>query len=131
MSAAEVNALDADVIHDLCANSIFKNIEDNSISEYFTIDDANLEIQKTQEGILLIHINAVSLVTNFTKIKDMLAKLKPNPSIIFITETRVKDSKLQQQLNKIRMEGYHDMTLSMTTPKVMQVVQLSMYKQYS
>ena len=38
----------------------------------------------------------------------MLARLKPNPSIIFISETRIHDSTLQKQLSEITIEGYHD-----------------------
>ena len=63
-------------------------------SEYYNIEEANLEFQKTPEGITLIHINAVSLCANYNKIVIMLAKLKPTPSIIFVSETRVQDAKL-------------------------------------
>ena len=36
----------------------------------------------------------------------MLAELKPNPSIIFVSETRVKDEKIQKQIEEIKIEGY-------------------------
>ena len=90
----------------MCSNSVFKNQDDKILSEYYNIDEANLELQKTPDDILLIHINAVSLIKNYDTIVDTLAEFKPNPSIIFISETRLHDSKIKQQLKQIRIEGY-------------------------
>ena len=99
---------DSSDIFNLCTNSVFKNDDDLITSDYYNIDEANFEFQKTPEGIVLIHINSVSLCANYNKIVIMLAKLKPNPSIIFVSETRVQDAKLQKQLNEITIEGYSD-----------------------
>ena len=64
--------------------------------------------KKIPEGIVLIHKNAASLcnLENYDKITSTLAELKPNPSMIFISETRVLESKEKEQLDKIRIEGY-------------------------
>ena len=106
LSTAEINSLDANDIYDMCSNSVFKHQDDKILSEYYNIDEANLELQKTPDDILLIHINAVSLIKNYDTIVDTLAEFKPNPSIIFISETRLHDSKIKQQLKQIRIEGY-------------------------
>ena len=55
------------MIYDLCSNSIFKDDEDCILSDYYNIEEANLELQKTPDGILLIHINAVSLCKSYDK----------------------------------------------------------------
>ena len=62
--------------------------------------------KKTPEGILLIHINARSLCKNYDAITDTLVKLKPHPSIIFISETKLHDSTIEEQLKQIRIDGY-------------------------
>ena len=64
------------------------------------------EIRFSSNGILLVHINAVSLCSNYDKIVDMLAKLKPHSSILFVSETKLHDSKIKQQLKQIRIDGY-------------------------
>ena len=106
LTASEINNLDANVVYDKCSNSVFKDQDDINISEYYTIEEANVEMKKGPDGILLIHINAVSLCANIEKIKNTLAKLEPNPSIIFVSETRIHDSKLQKQLNEIKIPGF-------------------------
>ena len=67
LNADEINSLDTNDIHDLCSNSIFKDDEDSILYEYYSIEEANLELQKTPDGILLIHINAVSLCKTMIK----------------------------------------------------------------
>ena len=106
LNANEINSLDANDMYDMCSNSIFKNQEDSVLSEYYNTEEANLEIKKAPGDILLIHINAVSLCKNYDTIIDTLAELKPNPSIIFLSETRLHDSKLKEQLKQVRIEGY-------------------------
>ena len=101
-----INSLNPEDILDLCPNSIFNNKDDIELSEYFTIDDLNLEIKKTSDEIILIHINANSLCKHRNEIVDMLAELSKNPAIIFISETRIQDKKEEFQLPKIQIKGY-------------------------
>ena len=63
-------------------------------------------MEKTPGDILLVHVNAVSLTLNYDKIFDTLAELRPCPSIIFLTETKLHDSKLKDQLSKVIRNGY-------------------------
>ena len=64
-------------------------------------------MQKTPDDLLIIHINSVSLTLNYDAIHTLAAILKPNPSIIFLSETRVPLSPTDSQLNQILLEGYH------------------------
>ena len=54
----------------------------------------------------VIHINAVSLVKNVDSITDMIAEFNKQPSIIFISETRVHDDKENFQKSQIQIPGY-------------------------
>ena len=56
LTTSELNCLIADDIYDKCQNSVFKDDDDIVTSEYYTIPEANLEIQKTPDNILLIFI---------------------------------------------------------------------------
>ena len=99
--------LDSSDIPKYCPNSIFKD-KDASLSPYLTIEELNrltdVQVKKTPDDILLVHVNAVSLVLNFDKIFDTLAELRPCPSIIFLTETRLQDPKLKDQLSKAKLK---------------------------
>lgn len=91
----------------LSPNSIFRNKEDLAISEYYTIDELNVEMEKTPDDVLILHINAVSVIENHRSIHNFLASLKPIPSILCLTETRVPIKPTDLQLNQIRFDGYH------------------------
>ena len=93
LSASAISSLDSSDIYSLCPNSIFNDKEDIPTTEYFTTEELNIEIQKTPDNIRLIHINAVSLCKHVDDIIAMIAKLSKDPSIIFISETRVHDEK--------------------------------------
>ena len=107
LNASEIESFDLNDIDNLCPNSVFKDKEDTvQLSEYLTMEELNVEIQKTPDDILLIHINAVSLCKNIEAITDSLAELKKQPSILFISETKVQDAKLKTQKPQIQIEGY-------------------------
>ena len=93
-------------IADLSPNSVFQNDDELLYTNYYDMEEVNLTISNTPENLLLIHINAVSLCKRYDSIIDFLAQLKETPSIIFISETRVQDSKENIQLPQIRMKGY-------------------------
>ena len=59
------------------------------MSEYYTIDELNVDMEKTPDNILILHINTVSLDKNYSSIKNLLATLKPIPSIICLSETKI------------------------------------------
>ena len=84
-SATTFHSIDIDnEIINLTQNSVFHNKDDILLSDYFMINELNVEIQKTSENILLIHINTVSLFENYDSIKDMLACL--NPRLHYISD---------------------------------------------
>ena len=107
LNASEIEGFDInDTIYNLCPNSVFADKDDVYLSDYHTIEELNLEIQKTHDNILLVHINAVSLCLHIESITDMLAQLKKQPSILFISETKLHDTKLKEQEPQIQIEGY-------------------------
>ena len=82
-SATALSTIDANDTNTLSPNSIFRDKDDIILSDYYTIDEVNLQIQASAE-ITILHINAVSLFENYDSIKSMIASLKPAPSILFI-----------------------------------------------
>ena len=94
-------------IDSLTSNSVFRMNENMLLSEYLTTSELNIEMQKTPDDLLIIHINSVSLTLNYDAIHTLATLLKPNPSIIFLSETRVPLSPTDSQLNQILLEGYH------------------------
>ena len=107
LNATDIELADINgTIHNICPNSVFRDKDDTQLSEYYTMDELNIEIKKTPDNILLIHINAVSLCKNIEAITDMLAELNKQPSILFISETKVQDSKSETQEPQIQIEGY-------------------------
>ena len=93
LSASAISSLDSSDIFDMCPNSIFRDKEDVPTTENYTTDELNVEIQKTPDNLRLIHINAVSLCRHIDDITAMITKFSKDPSIIFISETRVHDEK--------------------------------------
>ena len=110
-----------DIIEDVdnfTANSVFQNKEDINISEYYTVDEVNdLEIYKTPDDIVIVHINSVSLDKNYDSIKILLERMKPKPSIIFLSETKIPLSPSEIELNKIIFEGFHKPMLNNSPTK--------------
>ena len=99
--------LNRDDVPNFCPNSVFNDTEDLTLSEYFTCEELNnLQLLKTEDDILLLHVNADSLILNHEKIVNTLSMLSIKPSIIFISETRLHDSKLEWQLPQISIDGY-------------------------
>ena len=107
LNASEIESCGInETIHNLCPNSVFRDKEDIHLSEYYTMEELNVEIKTTPENIIIIHINAVSLCKNIEAITDRLAELKKKPSILFISETKVQDSKFEYQKPQIQIEGF-------------------------
>ena len=105
-------------VDNFTANSVFQNKEDINISEYYTVDEVNdLEIYKTPDDIVIVHINSVSLDKNYDSIKILLERMKPKPSIIFLSETKIPLSPSEIELNKIIFEGFHKPMLNNSPTK--------------
>ena len=67
-----------------------------------------ISFQKTSDDIFLIHINAISLISNYDRIVNTLTQFKALLSLIFISETKLHDSKLNDQLPQVRIDGYQN-----------------------
>ena len=91
----------------LTPNSIFNCYEDLITSDYYTIDEINdFNITLSADNLLLVHFNAVSLYSNHDAILNTLQQFKTLPCLIFISETRVKDTHTDQQLSQIIIPGF-------------------------
>ena len=102
------NLLNRNDIPDFCPNSIFKDHEDLTLSEYYTAEELNnLRLLKTNDDILILHINADSLEPNLEKIINALSEFDKKPSIICISDTRLHESKLDLQLTQVILKGYN------------------------
>ena len=64
-------------------------------------------MEKTLDNILILHINTVSLDKNYSSIKNLLATLKPIPSILCLSETKVPLKPTDLLLDQIRFDGFH------------------------
>ena len=100
--------IDSDDIPTLCPNSVFGNSDDIMLSGYYTIDDLNgfIDIQKTKDNVLLIHVNTDTLIGNFDKLVNTLGQFKAYASILFLSETRLHDSKMDFQSSLINIPNY-------------------------
>ena len=101
------NILNRENISNYCPNSVFNNRPGTTPSDYYTIDEVNtILIKKTDDNILIIHFNTDSLVAHHDKVVNTLGQFKSYPSIAFISDSRIQDSKLDDQLPKLRINGF-------------------------
>ena len=71
------------------------------------MDDLNTRLdQKTVSDLFITHLNIVSLVADIDSIKSMIAKMKKRPDIICISESRLKDKKIDWQSALVTIEDY-------------------------
>ena len=93
-------------IFNYCSNSIFNNNDDITLSDYYTVDELNTCKSSPNQDLFLLHIDAVSLTANYDNIVDTIGQLKQLPSLLFISETKLHDSKIDDQLAQISIDGY-------------------------
>ena len=97
---------------------MFKDREDLTVSDYYTTDELNnLKLLKTEDDVLILHINADSLVLNLEKLRNTISELSSNPSIIFVSETMLHESKLEWQLPQVVLQGFELIYHNSTTRK--------------
>ena len=78
----------------------------NQASTYFDLDDTKcLFTNKSTSDISVVHLNAVSLIANFDSITLFLEKLNL-PDAICISETRLRNEKIDYQKNLVDIPGY-------------------------
>ena len=58
-SATTLSSITVRDVNTLSPNSIFRDKEDIVMSEYYTIDELNVDMEKTPNDILILHINTV------------------------------------------------------------------------
>ena len=75
---------------------------------YYSVEDLNSMLQSKLPGDLFtIHINASSLPKHFDTISSLcIDKFNRHPDIICITESRLKDKKIDDQLKFIGLDDY-------------------------
>ena len=74
---------------------------------YLSLDNLNAVLRKkSANDIFVIHYNAVSWVKNFDSLISLFDRMTHQPDIICVSETRLKDSKINWQINLIDIENY-------------------------
>ena len=76
-----------------------------NIPQYFDIDNVTNLTKEYINDIFIVHLNAVSLVANFDKICLFLENIR-FPDIICISETRLKNEKIDYQKNLVNIPSY-------------------------
>ena len=80
-----------------CRPSVMSN------EEYYSTDDINLKFDRSNsDDIFILHVNAVSLVANFDELSRLIFdKIDCAPHIICVSETRLKNEKIDFQKNLV------------------------------
>ena len=75
-------------------------------SEYYDTDFINKKFNTSnpQKKLLFMHFNMRSLSKNVDKLHEFLTDLKTRPAVIAISETKLKESKIA---NNINLQGYN------------------------
>ena len=75
-------------------------------SEYYDTDSINKKFNTSnpQKKLLFMHFNMRSLLKNVDKLHEFLTDLKTRPAVIAISETKLKESKIA---NNINLQGYN------------------------
>ena len=81
----------------------------SSSYQHHTLDELNqLLADKGESDFFALHINAVSLVANYDEINSLIsAKTKCFPDILCISESRLKDSKIDAQTQLVNHPEYN------------------------
>ena len=74
---------------------------------YLDIENLNPVLtRKKSTDIFIVHVNARSWVKNFDSFTSLFDRMAHPPEILCITETRLKDSKLDWQKNVTKIRNY-------------------------
>ena len=60
----------------------------------------------SEDDLLILHMNIVSLVANFDSVKSLISQAKVTPHFICVTETRLKDKKIDWQSALVNLPDY-------------------------
>ena len=84
-------------------------VEKNNSFQHYGLEELNDFLRNKQENDLFaLHLNAVSLVSNFDEIRSLIsAKTECLPDIICISETRLKDNKIEAQTQLVNHPEYN------------------------
>ena len=74
--------------------------------------------------MLILHLNIVSLVANFDSVLSLISQTKVSPHFICISETRLKDKKIDWQSALVKIPNYE---LHYDNSKLVQGVSQSMF----
>ena len=76
---------------------------------YHSVENVNSMLQSKQVGdLFIIHINASSLPKHFDTISSLcIDKFNRHPDVICITESRLKDKKIDYQLKLVDLDEYN------------------------
>ena len=81
--------------------------DQDSDKPYVSVSDIDSKLDSLQENNLFaLHLNIVSLVKNIDQVKSLITQMNTRPHIICLTETRLKDEKIDWQSEVIQIKGY-------------------------
>ena len=78
--------------------------------QHFDLEQLNHNFLSLKEvnDLFALHLNAVSLVANFDEIHSLImTKTKHSPDIVCISETRLKDEKIEAQTQLVNIPEYN------------------------
>ena len=79
----------------------FDNVK---LDKYIFYDELESTAVRNDKEITMLHVNIVSLITNFDKLKELLLVMKNMPDVICLSETRLKEKHTKSHIPCL--EGY-------------------------
>ena len=74
--------------------AVSDEFDDNIVPDkYYYYDDFDFTFSSPNQELTMMHVNIVSLITNFSKLEQLLCKMKRKPDIIAVSEIRLKKKK--------------------------------------
>ena len=100
----DTNPLSNDIINNPYLSDISPYIPETKYHEI--LDLKNILLHKSPNDISIIHMNAVSLGKKLETIEELVHELTVSPDIICISETKLKDEKMDFQMPFVQIPNY-------------------------
>ena len=109
-SRNQVNSFDLDALNDkiVTANQNHVLVGPTETADlYLSMDNLNSVLrEKSNKDIFIVHFNAVSWVKNFDSFMSLFDQMNHSPDLICVSETRLKDGKVNWQKNLVSIDGF-------------------------
>ena len=88
-----------------CTNDAGNKEAGDKLNAYQNLKILNSALT-SEDDLLILHMNIVSLVANFDSVKSLISQAKVTPHFICVTETRLKDKKIDWQSALVNLPDY-------------------------